>query len=109
VPHPEHRRAYGGGKRLGQHPTQRGLEHPAERDLLPGDGADRDAQQHLIGELTPVQPRDPLIVEQAPTTRDQRGQPERGHHRRGRHRSQLEPAPQTIPPQAKVGWGQPAG
>jgi hypothetical protein len=109
VPHPEHRRAYRGGKRLGQHPAQRGLEHPAERDLLPGDGADRDAQQHLIGELAPVQAGDPLVVEQGTGGRDQRGQPERGHHRRGRRRSQPEPAPQTIPPQPKVGRGQPAG
>jgi len=44
VPQAEHRAAHGGGRGLGQHPAQRGLEHPPERDLLPGDGADRDAQ-----------------------------------------------------------------
>ena len=109
VPQAEHRAAHGGGRGLGQHPAQRGLEHPAERDLLPGDGADRDAQQHLVGELAPVQAGDPLVVEQGPGGRGQRGQPERGHDRRGRRRSQPEPGPQPIPAQAKVGGGQPAG
>jgi hypothetical protein len=109
VPQAEHRAAHGGGRGPGQHPAQRGLKHPAERDLLPGDGADRDAQQHLIGELPPVQPGDPLVVEQGPGGRDQRTQPERGHHRHGRRRSQPEPGPQPIPPQAKIVRGQPVG
>ena len=103
VPQAEHRAAHRGSRGLGQHPAQCGLEHPAKRNLLPGDGADRDAQQHVVGELTPVQVGDPLVVEQGPGGRGQRGQPERGHDRHCRRRSAPEPGPQPVPAQAEVG------
>ena len=109
MPQTEHRAAHSGRPRLVHHPAQRGPKHPAECDLLPRHGANRDTQQHLISELAPVQAGDPLVVEQGPGGRGQRGHPERGHDRRGRRRSEPEPGPQPIPPQAKVGRGQPAG
>ena len=109
VPDAEGRAGHGGGRGLGQHPAERRLEHPAERGLLPGDGAERDAQQHVVGELPPVQAGDPLVVEHGPGGRGQRGQ------RRTRPRPArpppipAEPGPQPVPAEAEVGCGQPAG
>src|SRR3712207_8714847 len=56
---PEAEQGGGGRGRTapGEQPAQRGQQHPAEGDLLPQDGPERDPDQRLPGELPAVEDR----------------------------------------------------
>src|SRR3712207_6972883 len=63
---PEAEQGGGGRGRTapGEQPTQRREQHPAEGDLLPQDGPERDPDQRLPGELPAVQAGHAGVAEQ---------------------------------------------
>ena len=52
---------------------RRGEQYPAEGDLLPQHRAERDADEHLVGELAAVEAGDPGVGEQRAEAEDGEG------------------------------------
>jgi hypothetical protein len=84
----------------GQHPVQCRGQHRTERDLFPADRAHGNAQQHVVGELPPAQPGDPLVTQQ-PARGGGRGQRKRDGDRGPSRRAEPHPGSKPLPPQAK--------